>query len=50
MINLPADLTKYSIDELEKMLCQITSESKSLVEELSKRYQIKNQENLKKAS
>ena len=53
IVNLPPDLTKYTIGELEKMLCQISTEMRPVVDELSKRYQQKKEqqeENLKKAS
>lgn len=51
-VNIPNNLDKYSLEELEKILCEISNESRSIVAEISKRLQkIKEEkENLKKAS
>lgn len=51
-VNIPNDLDKYSLEELEKILCEISNESRPIVAEISKRLQkIKEkQKDLKKAS
>lgn len=51
---IPSDLSKLTLDELEKSLWEITEETyqltKPLRDEIYKRIQLKKQENLKKAS
>ena len=50
-VNIPPDLANLTLEELERILCEISNESRPIVNEISRRLQqIKAAENFKKAS
>ena len=51
-VNIPTNLTELTWEELEQILWEVSFESRTIVEELSKRYKQKKkeEESLKKAS